>query len=238
MNHKAMTKFVMTFVTASILAIPVFAQESAKILITQNCASYNEPNPDSQKVAYIKKDEVFTVVEETDEYYGIQLEDNSLVYIRKRYTEIIAEKEEGKENQKQEQDSETQNSQDEKPSCKEDLGIQICNFAKQYVGTPYASGGTNLSTGVDCSGFTQTVYKQFGIQLQRRSRDQYSSNGVKISKEELKPGDLVFYYSPVSHVAIYIGDGKVVHASTSSRGVVIDPISMRGMVPVGYKRVI
>ncbi len=256
MRHKLMSKLLITFVTASMFVLPLFAQESNKILIRTNCAAYEEPSEESPKTAYIKKDEIFKIIVEIENYYGIVIEDNTIVYIEKSFTEIIKEedkadnveddeiKEETQEkieDQIQEVieekvDEQTKEENDE--ALKKDLGIEICNFAKQYVGTPYVSGGTNLTKGVDCSGFTQTVYKKYGIQLQRRSRDQFSANGVKIQRDELKPGDLVFYYSPVSHVAIYIGDGKIVHASTSNRGVVIDPVSMNGMVPVGYKRVV
>lgn len=235
MKQKIMSRFFITFVTTSMIAIPLLAQESNKILIKKNCAAYAKPSVESPKSAYVKKDEIFSIVEETNDYYGIQLEDDSIVYIEKSYTEIVGEEAKAEEQTEEDNQEETK---EEKEAPQKDLGVQITEFAKQYVGTPYVSGGTNLNKGVDCSGFAQTVYKQFGIQLQRRSRDQFSSNGVRIQRDELKPGDLVFYYSPVSHVAIYIGDGKVVHASTSSRGVVIDPVSMNGMVPVGYKRVI
>lgn len=239
MKQKIVSKFLITFVTASMFAMPLLAQESNKILIKKNCAAYEKPSLESPKSAYIKKDEVFNIIDETNDYYGIQLEDDSIVYIEKGYTEIIEEEAKAEENtQEIKEENKEENKEESKEAPQQELGIQITEFAKQYVGTPYVSGGTNLNKGVDCSGFTQTVYSQFGIQLQRRSRDQFSSNGVRIQRDELKPGDLVFYYSPVSHVAIYIGDGKVVHASTSSRGVVIDPVSMNGMVPVGYKRVI
>lgn len=107
-------------------------------------------------------------------------------------------------------------------------GAEIANFALQYVGNPYVYGGTSLTNGADCSGFVQTVFAHFGIKLLRVANDQmhgpssyYISLGYKaattVSISEMKPGDLVFYGSGnyASHVAIYIGNGQIVHASNS-----------------------
>ena len=118
-------------------------------------------------------------------------------------------------------------------------GQQVVDYALQFIGTPYVSGGNNLNSGVDCSGFTQQVYKHFGINLERSSRSQYSTNGVSVTKEELQPGDLVFYgYGSVNHVAIYIGDGKIVHSPTPGQTVCTAPLWQRGDANlIGYKRI-
>lgn len=107
-----------------------------------------------------------------------------------------------------------------------DLGTQIANYGKRFVGNPYRSGGTSLTNGADCSGFVQSVYKHYGINLPRTSRQQARSNlGRKVSFSELQPGDLVFYSNGgtnienISHVAIYIGNGKIVHAQTPRLGI-------------------
>ena len=92
-----------------------------------------------------------------------------------------------------------------------ELGKQIARFACQYVGNPYVNGGTSLTNGADCSGFTYSVYMNFGYSLPRTSTQQ-QSKGTGVSYSEAEPGDLVFYSG---HVAIYIGQGKVVHASNS-----------------------
>ncbi|MGL5381357.1 C40 family peptidase [Clostridium sp.] len=122
---------------------------------------------------------------------------------------------------------------------KKSKGEEVIEYAKQFIGTPYVYAGNSLTKGVDCSGFTSQVYKNFDVSLKRRSTDQYSSNGTKVKKTDLEPGDLVFYgYSSVTHVGIYMGDNQVIHASTT-HGVKIDPLDLRGMPPImGYKRVI
>ena len=105
-----------------------------------------------------------------------------------------------------------------------DLGAQIVAYAEEYLGTPYVLGG-NGPNQFDCSGFTKYVYSHFGYTLNRTATDQLQ-NGVSVSKDELQPGDLVFFKyrtsKPVSHVGIYIGSGEFIHASTNRYVVQID----------------
>jgi peptidoglycan DL-endopeptidase CwlO len=105
--------------------------------------------------------------------------------------------------------------------------------ALAQVGKPYRYGATGPSA-FDCSGLTSFAFKQAGITLPRTSRAQ-STVGSPVSRDDLQPGDLVFFYKPVSHVAIYIGNGQVVHASTSGQPVKISPL---GNMPfAGARRV-
>lgn len=104
-------------------------------------------------------------------------------------------------------------------------GSSIVATAKQYLGYKYVYGGSSPSTGFDCSGFTSYVFKQHGITLSRTAAGQYS-NGVAVSRANLQPGDLVMFgKSGINHVAIYIGGGQIIHASTPSTGVRIDSLS-------------
>jgi cell wall-associated NlpC family hydrolase len=104
---------------------------------------------------------------------------------------------------------------------------EIVRFAKTFVGIPYRSGGTSRK-GVDCSGLVIAVYSKFDIRLPRTSLDQ-SRVGDRVDRSGLKPADLLFFKTsrknPVSHVGIYIGDGKFVHASTSEGRVRIDALN-------------
>jgi cell wall-associated NlpC family hydrolase len=93
-------------------------------------------------------------------------------------------------------------------------------YAKQFLGNPYVYGGTSLTNGTDCSGFTQGVFAHFGITTGRSSRDQ-AANGRTISVSSAQPGDLLFYSSGnyINHVAIYIGNGQIIHAASKKSGI-------------------
>ena len=98
-------------------------------------------------------------------------------------------------------------------------GQAVADYAVQFVGNPYKYGGTSLTEGADCSGFVQSVYKHFGYSLSRTAASQ-ANDGTKVSVKNLQPGDLLFYHG-FGHVAIYIGGGEVVHASTAATGIKI-----------------
>jgi cell wall-associated NlpC family hydrolase len=93
------------------------------------------------------------------------------------------------------------------------------------LGAPYRWGGAGPSS-FDCSGLVSWAYRQAGVELPRTSRAM-SRTGTPVARGDLRPGDLVFFYSPVSHVGIYIGDGRMVHASTSGKPVAIASIAGR-----------
>jgi cell wall-associated NlpC family hydrolase len=102
-------------------------------------------------------------------------------------------------------------------------GTKVLSRAMSKIGVPYVWGGTGPDA-FDCSGLMQWAYKQVGVRLPRTSRAQ-SHVGTSVSKGDLRPGDLVFYYSPVSHVGMYIGNGKIVHASEPGEPVKVSNVN-------------
>ena len=119
-----------------------------------------------------------------------------------------------------------------------DVRVDLVEYAKQFLGNPYVWGGTSLTKGADCSGFVLSVFKHYGINLSHSSRAQANA-GTKISMDEAKPGDLIFYSNgsgTINHVAIYIGGGQVIHASSPKTGIKISRYNYR--TPVKVVRVI
>ena len=118
-----------------------------------------------------------------------------------------------------------------------DVRVSLVSYATQFVGNPYVWGGTSLTRGADCSGFVMSVFANYGISLPHSSRAQ-ANCGTKISASDAQPGDLFFYGngSSINHVAIYIGGGRVVHASSPKSGIKISGAYYR--TPVKVVRVI
>lgn len=111
---------------------------------------------------------------------------------------------------------------------------QVVDYALQFVGGRYRYGGSDPHSGVDCSGFTRYVLQNAaGVGMSRSSGSQ-AAQGVAISADQMQPGDLLFYGSGshVNHVAMYIGDGKIVHASTERTGITISPWNYRTPVKI------
>ena len=115
--------------------------------------------------------------------------------------------------------------------------VDLVNYAKQYLGNPYVWGGTSLTSGADCSGVVLSVFKKYGVSLPHSSAAQ-STMGSKVSLSEAQPGDLIFYAQNgrVNHVAIYIGNGQVIHASNPRSGIKISNATYR--TPYAVKRVL
>lgn len=110
---------------------------------------------------------------------------------------------------------------------------EIVDFALQFVGNPYVYGGTSLTNGADCSGFVMSVFAQFGYELPRVAAAQCAASEKK-DVADIEVGDLVFYGDGgIDHVALYIGDGKIVHASTAATGIKVSDYDYRAPAAVG-----
>ena len=116
---------------------------------------------------------------------------------------------------------------------------ELIRFGKQFLGTPYVYGGTSLTTGIDCSSFTQQCYAHIGISIPRTSYWQVNT-GVAVSDNpsDWDPGDLIFYnvHGSIGHVVIYIGEGKILQSAQSQGGVVISEFDYNGNVPAAVRR--
>ncbi|GFI31037.1 MAG: SH3 domain-containing protein [Lachnospiraceae bacterium] len=114
-----------------------------------------------------------------------------------------------------------------------DVRVDMVQYACQFVGNRYVWGGTSLTNGVDCSGFTMKIYEKYGIYLPHSSSAQ-SGYGTRINPNEAKPGDLFFYGNGggINHVAMYIGNGQVVHASSARTGIKISNAFYRSPICV------
>lgn len=184
-----------------------------------------EPNTECDVLDIVGSGQRFEVLEELDEWVKINL-DGEEGYLFKDYVDVGAKLDEA-----------LTITEVRYGAGVSDVRVALCEFAKQYVGNRYVWGGTSLTKGADCSGFVLSVFKNYGISLSHSSRAQANS-GSPVSLSELKPGDLVFYGngSRINHVAIYIGGGQVVHASSPQVGITISNMYYR--TPVRARRII
>lgn len=202
------------------------AVETASLMAIVNTDMLNvrtEPTTDSSIWTQISKEERYPVLEQMDGWVQIELdtEDSDKAYISTRdnnvevrYALAEAIKFSPLEEAAQEAAS---------------LRSQIVNYALQFVGNRYVWGGTSLTNGVDCSGFTMQVLKRFGISLPHYSGSQ-AQMGKAVSSSEMRPGDLIFYANSrgvVNHVAMYIGNGQIVHAASRRSGIKISTWNYR-----------
>lgn len=174
----------------------------------------------------VPKEEELDYVETVGEWIKVNLDGNE-AYVHGQYVEII-EKLDTAVTMEELQYGEGISS----------IRADIAEYAMQFIGNPYVWGGTSLTKGADCSGFVQSVFKNFDIRLSRTSREQ-AKDGKEISFSLLQPGDLIFYANSsgtINHVAIYIGNSQVVHASSPKTGIKISDYNYR--TPVKYVNVI
>jgi cell wall-associated NlpC family hydrolase len=110
------------------------------------------------------------------------------------------------------------------PTTGSSTGQAVVDEAKKYLGVPYVWGGTDPKSGLDCSGLVQLVYEKFGVDLPRVSYQQARVGSAVANLDQAKPGDILAFGSPVHHVAIYMGDGKMIEAPRPGKDVQISPV--------------
>ena len=108
-------------------------------------------------------------------------------------------------------------------------GADVANFAVQFVGNPYVYGGSSLTNGTDCSGFVMSVYNNFGVSLPHSSSAERSVGATVNGIENAQPGDIICYSG---HVGIYVGNGQIVHASTSRTGIIVSSATYRSILSI------
>ncbi len=143
-------------------------------------------------------------------------------------TEVAPDEDDGDSDDKDKEKDEGSSSGGKASPGDSAKGREIADYACKFIGNPYVPGGTSLTEGCDCSGFTSAVYSHFGYSLPRNSYSQ-STYGREVSYSEAQPGDIIYYGG---HVGIYIGGGQIVHASTVSTGIKISNALYRSIITV------
>lgn len=205
-----------------------------------------EPNTSSEVIDSLTRNAQVSIVEELDGWYKIKIS-NQIGYVSATYiSDERTEETTSRGNVVREEETantDNTNNADTTPVVSGGNGEAVVEYAKQYLGYRYVSGGASPSTGFDCSGFTSYVYKNFGVTLSRTSKGQIN-NGVAVAKSDLQPGDIVVFNNEantaIGHVGIYIGGGNFIHAANAREGVKITSLSSSYYVTryVGARRVI
>lgn len=203
------SEFIVTGMEAKLLGMEI-AYERAVVQVS-GLNVRTEPSEKADILTTVAKGHELEVIEKMDGWIKCRLNLDE-VYVKEEFVEIVdglntaitlAQFKYGKE--------------------VSEVRVELCEYAIQFVGNPYVWGGTSLTKGADCSGFVLSIYKNYGIKLPHYSRSQ-ATYGTSISYKDAQPGDLLFYgdsKSTISHVAIYIGDGKIVHANDEKTGIII-----------------
>ena len=216
-----------------------------------------EPTTDSSRIGYLSQDEKVMMLEDCGDWIKVQYTTQKEGYVAKEYVMILEEYTYAKTLEEEraeiaarkaleERQKESENKAPEiitniqlpstNYSTNAELRAAIVAYALGFVGDKYVSGGTSLATGTDCSGFTCFIYADYGYSISRTPEGQYSGAGRAIDISEIQPGDIVCYSSnggkSCTHVAMYIGDGQVVHAANSRKGVITSKVEYEPIIGV------
>lgn len=216
-----------------------------------------EPTTESPVLAMVPEGEELLVLEETDGWAKINVEEGD-GWVSKDYvdihTEFIEAESKAEEEARLAKEAEerrkareaarasqaSQQSQNASASTQSsdttysvgegsELGVAVAEYALQFVGNPYVWGGTSLTEGADCSGFVMSVYANFGVSLPHSSAADRSQGYAVDGLENAQPGDLICYSG---HVALYIGDGQIVHASTKKTGIIVSKADYKKILAI------
>ncbi len=234
------------------------ALQVAKLMAISNTDGVNvrtEPNTNSSIYTQISNSERFLVADQQDGWVKIEIDDQD-AYLSSDYVDVkygleeaikytpvveVADTSNSKSNTKNSTGKSSSSSKNSGKKSSANDGAagsksgsvsskraQIANYAVQFVGNRYVYGGTSLTNGTDCSGFTMSVMAKFGVSLPHNSGSQAGS-GKSITSSQMRPGDLVFYSGSggINHVALYIGNGQVCHASNAKSGIKISTWNYR-----------
>lgn len=187
------------------------------IVNTQTLKVRGEPNTESIVITLIPQEEELEVVEVMENGWIKFLLDDEEAYVSGDYVDV--------EERLEKAVTLTELKYGQGVS---DVRVDMVQYAKQFVGKPYVWGGTSLTNGTDCSGFTMSIYRKYGVSLPHHAASQ-AQLGTKVDISSAQPGDLVFYAKngSINHVAMYIGNGQVIHASSPKTGIKISSWNYR-----------
>jgi cell wall-associated NlpC family hydrolase len=215
------------------------------VVIADRLNVREEPSTEAKRIGYIDNGEKVKLIENQGDWLKVEYTSDKIGYVATEFVNIteefvyaktIAEEQaeiaaskvlEERENVSEETVSEDVTITVTPPSANyssnSELRNSIVEYSMQFLGNKYVHGGQSLVTGTDCSGFTSLIYKEFGYSISRTPAGQLSSSGRSISYSEIQPGDIICYGSSgkCTHVALYIGNGQIIHSANSRKGVVI-----------------
>lgn len=202
------------------------------------------PDLDGRRIGYIDEGEQVKILEEDGDWLKVAYTDSKEGYIAAEYVTIAEEfvyaktleeiaEEEAREAALAARESVSETTAAENTvitvtspegnyESTQELRNAVVEYSMQFLGNKYVHGGQSLTTGTDCSGFTSLIYAEFGYSVSRTPAGQLSNDGVSVSYADILPGDIICYGSgKCTHVALYIGDGQIIHSANSRKGVVI-----------------
>lgn len=214
------------------------------VVIADRLNVREEPSTDSKRIGYIDNGEKAKILENNGEWIKVQYTNQKSGYVSADFVtlteefvyartleEILAEEEARRKLEERSRAEEKTTSENttivvQPPAnafaTNGELRQAIVDYAMQFLGNKYVHGGNSLVTGTDCSGFTSLIYKEFGYSLSRTPSGQLSGAGRGIDYSEIQAGDIICYgKSKCTHVALYIGNGQIIHEANSKKGVVI-----------------